>query len=105
MLAVALLDGELNPAQYEPSRIVADDVQELMRKVTITPDEALSDRFPQEMPAALRITLDDGTEFTDEESAYDGFFTQPLDWAGARSYTNRRIHHTTTYPTPQGGSP
>jgi 2-methylcitrate dehydratase len=84
MLAVAALDGELNPAQYEPARIVADDVQDLMRKVTITPDDALSDRFPDEMPAVVTITLDDGTSYTREESAYDGFFTQPLDWEGAR---------------------
>lgn len=84
MLAVALLDGELNPAQYAPERIVADDVQALMKKVTITPDQALSDRFPDEMPAVLTITLDDGTSWTREESAYDGFFTQPLDWDGAR---------------------
>lgn len=89
VLAVALLDGELNPAQYETERIIADDVQQLMRTVTITPDDSFSDRFPQEMPARLTITLDDGSEdgnvFTAEESAYDGFFTQPLDWAGARA--------------------
>ncbi|HIW92628.1 MAG TPA: MmgE/PrpD family protein [Candidatus Corynebacterium avicola] len=85
MLAVALLDGELIPDQYEPARIVADDVQQLMRKVTIVPDDALSDRFPQEMPAVLKFTLEDGTTFTAEESAYEGFFTQPLDWAGARA--------------------
>ena len=89
MLAIALLDGELNPAQYEPGRIIADDVQQLMRTVTITPDDPFSDRFPQEMPALLKVTLGDGsgdgTVFTAEESAYDGFFTQPLDWAGARA--------------------
>lgn len=89
VLAVALLDGELNPAQYETERIIADNVQQLMRTVTITPDDSFSDRFPQEMPARLTITLDDGSEdgnvFTAEESAYDGFFTQPLDWAGARA--------------------
>ncbi|MDN6438248.1 MAG: MmgE/PrpD family protein [Corynebacterium nuruki] len=84
MLAVALLDGELNPGQYAPERIVADDVQDLMKKVTITPDQALSDRFPDEMPAVVTITLDDGTEYTREDAAYDGFFTQPLDWDGAR---------------------
>ncbi|AWT26011.1 MULTISPECIES: MmgE/PrpD family protein [Corynebacterium] len=84
MLAVALLDGELNPPQYAPERIVADDVQSLMKKVTITPDQALSDRFPDEMPAVVTVTLDDGTSYTREESAYDGFFTQPLDWEGAR---------------------
>lgn len=84
MLAVALLDGELNPGQYAPERVVADDVQDLMKKVTITPDEALSARFPDEMPAIVTITLDDGTAYTREDGAYDGFFTQPLDWEGAR---------------------
>lgn len=84
MLAVAAIDGELNPAQYAPERIVADDVQDLMTKVTIIPDPALSDRFPDEMPAVVTVTLDDGTSYTREESAYDGFFTQPLDWEGAR---------------------
>lgn len=83
MLAVALLDGELNPGQYDPSRIIAEDVQGLMTKVTITPDDALSDRFPEEMPAEVTVTLDDGTEFRAEKSAYDGFFTRPLDWDAA----------------------
>ncbi|AGF71030.1 MmgE/PrpD family protein [Corynebacterium halotolerans] len=85
MLAVALIDGELNPAQYAPERIVAADVQQLMSKVVITPDEELSRRFPAEMSADLTIVLDDGTAFHTAESAYAGFHTQPLDWAGARA--------------------
>lgn len=85
MIAAVLLDGELNPAQYAPERIVADDVQNLMHKVTISPDQSFSDRFPQEMPAELTVVLDDGTELTVEESAYDGFHSQPLDWDGARA--------------------
>src|SRR6266849_5115893 len=40
MVAVALLDGEVTPAQYVPERIVREDVQSLLRKVTIRPDEA-----------------------------------------------------------------
>ncbi len=85
MLAVALLDGELTPRQYDTDRILADDVQELMTKVTITPDDGFSDRFPLEMPAELAITLDDGTLFHAEQSAYEGFHSQPLGWAAARA--------------------
>ena len=85
MLAVVLLDGELNPAQYESWRITADDVQDLMTKVTITPRDDFSARFPAEMPAYLEVELDDGTVLHAEADAYDGFTTQPLDWAGARA--------------------
>ncbi|KAB1657959.1 MmgE/PrpD family protein [Pseudoclavibacter chungangensis] len=84
MLAVVLLDGELNPAQYEPERIVADDVQELMRTVEITPDDGFSARFPDEMPAELEVTLRDGTVLRAERSTYEGFHTDPLSWEGAR---------------------
>ena len=55
MLAVALIDGEVQPEQYSPERIVAADVQELLRKVTIMPDLALSARFPQWLPARLEV--------------------------------------------------
>ncbi len=84
MLAVVLLDGELNPAQYEPERIVADDVQDLMAKVEITPDDEFSARFPEAMPADLEVTLTGGTVLRSERDSYEGFHTNPLDWAGAR---------------------
>lgn len=84
MVAVVLLDGELNPAQYEPERIVDDDVQDLMRKVTITPSKEFSDRFPEHMCADLVVTLGDGKQFRASTDDYEGFTTHPLDWAGAR---------------------
>ncbi|MDN5896858.1 MAG: MmgE/PrpD family protein [Brevibacterium aurantiacum] len=84
MVAVVLLDGELNPAQYESERIVDDDVQDLMRKVTITPSKEFSDRFPEHMCADLVVTLGDGTQFRASTDDYEGFTTHPLDWAGAR---------------------
>jgi 2-methylcitrate dehydratase len=84
MLAVVLLDGELNPAQYAADRIVASDVQSLMSKVRILPDDAFSARFPDEMPADLQVTLTDGTVFRSEQSSYEGFHDRPLSWDGAR---------------------
>ena len=80
MLAAALLDGELGPAQYAPERVIAADVQALMHKVHISPSEAFSQRFPDEMPADLRITLTDGTTFEASHHAYEGFHTEPAGW-------------------------
>lgn len=84
MLAVVLLDGRLNPEQYEPERIVADDVQDLMRKVAITPSQEFSDRFPEHMCADLTVTLGDGTVFRAQTDDYEGFTTHPLTWEAAR---------------------
>lgn len=95
MLAAALLDGELTPRQYAPERVVADDVQTLMTKVTITADEAFSDRFPAEMPADLTITLTDGTTFRASHNDYEGFHTRPAGWdAVEHKFTQLAEPHT-----------
>src|SRR6266516_163745 len=80
MVAVALLDGDVSPAQYVPERIVRNDVQNLLRKVTIQPDEALSKRFPAEMPCHIQISLKDGRTLSIEKQDYEGFYTQPMPW-------------------------
>lgn len=84
MVAVTLLDGELNPAQYAPERIVADDVQSLMAKVHIREDAEFSDRFPAHMPADLTITMADGTKLHAHKDSYRGFHDDPLTWQDAR---------------------
>jgi len=80
MVAVALLDGDVSPAQYMPERIVREDVQSLLRRVTIRPDEALSNRFPAEMPCLIQITLKDGRMLSIEKQDYEGFYTHPMAW-------------------------
>jgi len=80
MVAVALLDGDVSPAQYVPGRIGREDVQSLLRKVTIQPDEALSKRFPDEMPCRIQITLQDGQTLRIEKQGYEGFYAQPISW-------------------------
>jgi 2-methylcitrate dehydratase len=83
MVAVALVDGDVSPAQYEPERIVREDVQNLLRTVTIRPDEALSKRFPVEMPCRIQITLKDGRTLDIEKRDYEGFYTRPISWEKA----------------------
>ncbi|HLW02115.1 MAG TPA: MmgE/PrpD family protein [Ktedonobacterales bacterium] len=83
MVAVALLDGEVTPAQYLPERIVRADVQHLLRQVSIQPDEALSQRFPAAMPCRIEINLKNGRALRLEKQDYEGFYTRPLSWEGA----------------------
>jgi len=83
LLAVALLDGEVYPAQYEPERIAAEDVQKLLQRVEVRPAEDLSERFPREMPCRLRVLTKGGGEFEVEKSDYEGFSTRPISWERA----------------------
>jgi 2-methylcitrate dehydratase len=80
MVAVALLDGWVGPAQYEPQRIQRRDVQELLRRVVVRPSDAYTRRFPQEMPCRLAVTLRDGPVLTREKRDYEGFSTRPMTW-------------------------
>ena len=89
MLAVALIDGEVQPEQYAPERLAAADVQLLLRKVTVTPEPALSARFPQRLPAELEVELEDGRIFFARREDYHGFHTNPFDWTAARAKFDR----------------
>ncbi len=82
MVAAALLDDQLLPAQYRPERIAKPDVQDLLRKVTVRPSEEFSRRFPAEMPCRIRITLKNGQVLTGEKRDYEGFLTRPMSWEG-----------------------
>jgi 2-methylcitrate dehydratase len=83
MVAVALLDGDVSPAQYMPERITRKDVQSLLHRVTVQPDEALSKLFPAQMPCRIQVILKDGRQFSTEKLDYEGFYTRPLSWEKA----------------------
>ena len=80
LLAVALLDGQVLPEQYLPERIVAEDVQQLLRLVDVRPDHELSRRFPEEHSARVRLCLRDGRVLEREQHDYEGFHTRPMSW-------------------------
>lgn len=80
ILAVALFDGRVMPEQYEPERIARDDVQSLLRRITVRPRDDFSRRFPDEMPCRLTVRLRDGRTLEVEKRDYEGFFTRPASW-------------------------
>jgi 2-methylcitrate dehydratase len=80
MVAVALLDDQVLPAQYEPERIVRDDVQDLLRRVIVRPSDEYTRRFPDEMGSRIAIHLRDGRVWAKEKQDYEGFHTRPMRW-------------------------
>jgi 2-methylcitrate dehydratase len=97
LIAVALLDGEVMPAQFLPERIVQADVQELLRKVDIKPSDDFTRRFPQEMPSRLSLRLKDGRSLSIERRDYEGFTNNPPSWESAlRKFRALTESHTTS---------
>lgn len=78
MVAVALIDGQVLPRQYEPSRIVSKDVQRLLRRVEVRPAVDLSARFPAEHPCRIAVTLADGRILRRSKTDYEGYPTRPM---------------------------
>jgi 2-methylcitrate dehydratase len=83
LVAVAILDGQVMPEQYRPLRIQSQDVQALLKKVTVKPSPSYSRRFPKEMPCRITLTLRDGRRVTKEKQDYEGFRTRPMSWERA----------------------
>jgi len=79
MTAVALLDDQVLPAQYEQRRIESDDVQSLLQKVTVNEKPAYSARFPDHMVCDIRIHAG-GDVYETHKEDYEGFHTRPMRW-------------------------
>jgi 2-methylcitrate dehydratase len=80
LVAAALLDDQLGPAQLEAERIQAADAQALLAHVEVHPDERLSARYPHELSARITIRTKDQRVFVKEQNGYEGGLTNPLTW-------------------------
>jgi len=57
----------------------------LLRKVNVRPDDAMSKRFPAEMPCRIQIFLRNGQTLSIEKRDYEGFYTRPMSWEKAEA--------------------
>jgi 2-methylcitrate dehydratase len=80
LLAVALLDGDVMPAQFNPDRILKADVQGLLRKVSVRPNHEYTDQYPGKMPAKITVRLQDGGVIEHEVQDYPGLASHPFTW-------------------------
>jgi 2-methylcitrate dehydratase len=80
LLAVALLDGDVQPAQFKPDRIIKADVQGLLKKVSVRPNHEYTDEYPAKMPAKITVRLQDGKVIEHEVQDYPGLASHPFTW-------------------------
>src|SRR6266436_3012459 len=80
LVAAALLDDQVGPAQLEELRIQAPDAQALLARVEVHPDERFSARYPQELSAAITIRTKDERFFVKEQHGYEGGLNKPMSW-------------------------
>jgi 2-methylcitrate dehydratase len=80
LVAVALLDDQVGPAQLQPARIQASDVQALLARVDVRPDEQFTARYPRELSARITIYTKDQRILTKEQIGWEGGLTNPLSW-------------------------
>lgn len=97
LIAVAVLDGEVMPAQFLPERIRRNDVQMLLRKISVRASEEFSKRFPQELACQVTLTYKDGRTISVETRDYEGFTNCPASWETAvRKFQTLTELHTTS---------
>jgi 2-methylcitrate dehydratase len=80
LLAVALIDGEVGPEQLRTERIRRPDAQELLTRIHIRPDAALTMRYPHATPVRIKVTLRDGRQVFREQDDYEGAASRPFTW-------------------------
>jgi 2-methylcitrate dehydratase len=80
LIAAALLDDQVGPAQLEPQRVQAADAQALLRKVTVRPDELFSQQYPHALNTRITIRCHDGRVFSKEHVGFEGGLDNPFSW-------------------------
>jgi 2-methylcitrate dehydratase len=80
LIAAALLDDQVGPAQLEPERVQAADAQALLARVTVRPDAAFSAQYPQALNTRVTIRCKDARVFSKEHVGFEGGLDNPLTW-------------------------
>ena len=109
LIAVAALDGDVQPQQFYPARIKGADVQNLMRKVKVHPPvriekprklvekiDPYSRNYPDMMPCRIEVKLNGGRKIWIEKTDYSGFKTRPWGWEEVINKFNGLAHKTSS---------
>jgi 2-methylcitrate dehydratase len=80
LIAVALLDDRVGPAQLQLARIQAPEAQALLARVDVRPDEQFTARYPRELSARITIYTKDQRILVKEQLGWEGGLTNPMSW-------------------------
>ena len=76
--AVALADGDVTLAQFDPKRFTDPELLALTAKVQVHRDAALSKRYPVGIPNRITITLKGGKQLVKEVEFPRGHAKNPM---------------------------
>jgi 2-methylcitrate dehydratase len=93
LLAVAALDGDVQPAQLDPARIARPDVQKLLLKVHVRPDDDFTARYPNELSSKVTVRLEGDKSYSHEVKDFPGFYTRPFTWQAIEAKFDRLVGH------------
>jgi 2-methylcitrate dehydratase len=80
LLSAAFIDGQVGPEQLQTERIRRPDVQELLRRIEIRPDDTLTAGYPRATPVRVAVLMRDGRRLTREQQDFEGSPSRPLSW-------------------------
>jgi 2-methylcitrate dehydratase len=80
LIAVALLDGQVGPAQLDEQRVNAPDAQALLRSVEITPNPRFTQAYPDQLQCRIVIRTRGGRDYIKTQIGYEGGRDRPLTW-------------------------
>src|SRR5882757_454872 len=80
LLAAALIDGQVGPEQLQTERIRRSDVHELLSRISVRPDAALTARYPASTPVRITMKLRNGRQVSREQEDFEGARSRPFTW-------------------------
>ena len=78
LIAVALLDGDVQPEQFRPERVRSEEVQDLLRRVWTRRSDEFTHMYPSALPVRISVVMKDRYVYTKEKRDYEGFATRPM---------------------------
>jgi 2-methylcitrate dehydratase len=78
LLAVALQDGRITPASFEPRRYLDPALRPLMNRIRVAENPGFTLRFPQELVSEIRVTTRSGQRLTERADYPKGHARNPM---------------------------
>jgi 2-methylcitrate dehydratase len=85
MLAIALRDGRITPASFEPERYLDPSLRPVMRRIHVAENPEFTRRFPQELRSQIDVTTRSGQRFTERAEYPKGHAENPMTDADVES--------------------
>lgn len=76
--AVALVDGDVTLESFSDERLRDESLLDLVSRIKIHRDDALTARYPRGIPNRITVTMNDGTQFVEENEFPPGHDQNPL---------------------------